>query len=193
MAENVYDKNVRLNSRLEPAGCLGDLGWYNLRFTLWAMRWQLPREVTGRVLFRVSAHKNLAPVPMDFSGELVFDDHTSASFYCSFIAQFQNWVHVSGTKGTLVIPDFVHPFNKHEPSFELNQKEIRVKCCNCRGKHGKSLESAQQTNMVRNFSNQVRSGKLNDEWPGGALKTQQVMDACLKSARAGGRSVSLKQ
>jgi predicted dehydrogenase len=193
MAENIYDKNVRVNSRLEPAGCLGDLGWYNLRFTLWAMRWQLPREVTGRVLFRVSAHKNLAPVPMDFSGELVFDDHTSAGFYCSFIAEFQNWVHVSGTKGTLVIPDFVHPLSDREPAFELNQKEIHVKCCNCRGKHGKGLKSAQQTNMIRNFSNQVRSGKLNDEWPGSALKTQQVMDACLESARADGRSVSLKQ
>jgi hypothetical protein len=39
--------------------------------------------------------------------------------------------------------------------------------------------------MIRNFTNQVRSGKLNAEWPESALKTQMVMDACLESARCG--------
>src|SRR5205814_1091385 len=29
--------NIRVNSQLEPLGCLGDLGWYNLRFTLWVL------------------------------------------------------------------------------------------------------------------------------------------------------------
>ena len=37
--------------------------------------------------------------------------------------------------------------------------------------------------MFRNFANQVFSGKLNNDWPMWALKTQQVMDACLESAR----------
>jgi hypothetical protein len=85
----------------------------------------------------------------------------------------------------LIIHDFVHPLNNHEPAFELNQKEVRVKCCKCRGKHNKSLEPAQFTNMIRNFANQVCSGKLNPEWPDSALKTQIVLDACLKSARSG--------
>lgn len=185
MAENVYGSNVRINSALEPAGCLGDLGWYPIRFFLWAMNWRLPREVSGRILSGRRARKNLAPVPMDFSAELIFDDHTSANFYCSFVAQYQNWVHVSGTKGSLVIPDFVHPLSDHEPAFELNQKEIRVKCCDCGAKHSGSRAFAQQTNMIRNFSNQIRSGRLNAEWPESALKTQKVLDACLESARRG--------
>ena len=42
--------------------------------------------------------------------------------------------------------------------------------------------------MFRNFANQVFSGKLNDEWPMWALKTQQVMDACFQSARNDGGS-----
>ena len=42
------DNNIRVDGRLEPAGCLGDLGWYSIRFTLWALKWQLPRTVTGR-------------------------------------------------------------------------------------------------------------------------------------------------
>ncbi len=147
------------------------------------MKWKLPREVRGTILSEFSPRKGLAPVPMDFSAELIFDDDTSANFYCSFIAQYQNWVHISGAKGSLVIPDFVHPASDHEPAFELNQKEISVRCCRCRGKHTKGLEYAQSTNLIRNFANQVRSGKLNAEWPESALKTQIVMDACLESAR----------
>ena len=183
LAEDDYRSNVRANSTLEPAGCLGDLGWYPIRFFLWTMKWKLPREVRGTIHSEFSPRKNLPPVPMDFSAELIFDGGTSANFYCSFIAHYQNWVHVSGAKGSLVIPDFVHPASDHEPAFELNQKEISVRCCRCHGKHTKSLEYAQSTNMIRNFANQVRSGKLNAEWSESALKTQMVMDACLESAR----------
>ena len=182
MAENVYDRNIRINSRLEPAGCVGDLGWYNIRFALWAMNWKMPREVHGRILAGRRASKNLAPVPMDFSAEMIFDDDASASFYCSFLAEYQNWVHVSGTKGSFVVPDFVHGGSGHDESFELNQKEVLVKCCNCGDRHDDSDEFVQKTIMVRNFSNQVRSGKLNDDWPVWALKTQQVVDACLDTA-----------
>ena len=185
LEENIYNSNVRVNSALEPAGCLGDLGWYPIRFFLWTMKWKLPREVRGTIHSEFSPRKNLPLVPMDFSAELIFDSGTSANFYCSFIAQYQNWVHVSGVKGSLVIPDFVHPASDHEPAFELNQKEIRVRGCRCRGKHTRSLEYAQSTNMIRNFANQVRSGRLNAEWPESALKTQMVMDACLESARRG--------
>jgi predicted dehydrogenase len=180
MAENVYGTNVRINSALEPAGCLGDLGWYNLRFALWAMNWKMPREVRAQILSERRARKNLAPVPMEFSAELIFDEKTSASFYCSFTAQFQNWVHVSGTKGQLRIDDFVHSTSDPEPVFQLNQKEVRVKYAG-NGNH----KLLQATNMIQNFANQVRSGKLNDDWPTQALKTQKVLDACLESARSG--------
>jgi predicted dehydrogenase len=186
MDENVYGKNVRINSALEPAGCLGDLGWYNIRFSLWVMNWKLPREVRGRILSQRRAQKNLAPVPLDFSGELIFDGGASANFYCSFIAQYQNWVHVSGTQGQLRVDDFVHSTGDPETVFQLNQKEVRVKYL---GAFAKDL--AQATVMVRNFSNQIHSGKLNDEWPMWALATQKVLDACLESAQNNGRPVKL--
>jgi predicted dehydrogenase len=38
--EEFFRKNIRVNAALEPAGCLGDLGWYDIRFALWAMNWQ---------------------------------------------------------------------------------------------------------------------------------------------------------
>ena len=184
-AENFFDANIRVNSELEPTGCLGDLGWYCIRFSLWAMNWQLPREVTGRILSQRGNLKSPAPAPTDFSGELIFDDQTSAGFYCSFLAEMQNWAHVGGAKGYLRVPDFVHPCNIHEPAFELNKSEVRVKCCDCTGPHTDSRVPAQDSLMFRNFATQVRSGKLNADWPMWALKTQQVMDACYEAGRMG--------
>ena len=43
--------------------------------------------------------------------------------------------------------------------------------------------------MIHNFSALVLSGKLEPIWGEIALKTQLVLDACLESARDGGRVV----
>ncbi len=188
-AGNFLDANIRVNSELEPTGCLGDLGWYCLRFSLWAMNWRLPREVSGRILSQRGSRQGSAPT--DFSGELIFNDDTSAGFYCSFLAEHQNWVQVSGAKGYLRVPDFVHPFNVHEPAFEVNKTEQRVRCCDCGVEHSESRVMAQDAQMFRNFADQVATGKLNEDWPMWALKTQQAMDACFESARNGGRAVHL--
>lgn len=182
LPESSYRSDIRIHSELEPLGCLGDVGWYCIRFALWAMNWKMPREVHGRSLAAARAGRGLAPVPVDFSGELIFDEDASAAFYCSFVAGYQNWVHVSGEKGSMVIPDFTKPASDHEPSFELNQKEVRVKCCHCRGGHTAGGRFSQQAFMIRNFSNQIRSGKLNADWPRWALRTQEVVDRCLDNS-----------
>ncbi|MBC8097234.1 MAG: gfo/Idh/MocA family oxidoreductase, partial [Akkermansiaceae bacterium] len=190
-AGDFLDANIRVNSELEPTGCLGDLGWYCLRFSLWAMNWQLPREVTGRILSQRGSHQSPAPAPTDFSGELIFNDETSTGFYCSFLAEYQNWVQVVGAKGYLRVPDFVHPLNVHEPAFEINKTDQRVRCCDCGEQHSDSRVMGQDAQMFRNFASQVASRKLNEDWPMWALKTQQVMDACFESARNEGRAVAL--
>ena len=40
--DDFLTQNIRVSSDLEPLGCLGDLGWYNIRFSLWVMNEQLP-------------------------------------------------------------------------------------------------------------------------------------------------------
>jgi predicted dehydrogenase len=190
--EGFFDANVRAHAALEPAGCLGDLGWYCLRFALWAMNWRLPREVTGRILSTCSNRLSPSAVPADFSGELIFADGSSFGFYCSFRAQHQNWAHVGGANGWLRVADFVQPVSVHEPSFEINGVEERVKCCDCAAQHTDSLAPAQHSQMFHHFANQVASGKLNNEWPMWSLKTQEVMDACHDSARHDGRAITLK-
>jgi predicted dehydrogenase len=49
-SDEFLQNDIRVHSQLEPHGCLGDLGWYTLRFSLWVMRYELPASVTARVL-----------------------------------------------------------------------------------------------------------------------------------------------
>jgi predicted dehydrogenase len=177
---------------LEPTGCLGDLGWYCIRFALWAMNWRLPREVTGRILSVHAGRLSPSAVPTDFSGELIFADGPSLGFYCSFRAQLQNWVHVGGARGYLRLADFVFPASIHEPAIEVNGAEERIKICDCASQHTESRAPAQDSQMFRNFARQVATGKLNNEWPMWSLKTQQVMDACYESALHNSQAVALE-
>ena len=53
--------------------------------------------------------------------------------------------------------------------------------------HGRP--GAQEVNLFRNFAAAVRSGRRNELWPEIALKTQQLVNACLESANAEGKPV----
>lgn len=184
--------NIRGNTQLEPYGCLGDLGWYCIRFALWVMNWQMPQEVTGRILSRAKAN-DLNSVPTQFSGELIFDAGVSASFYCSFITENQQWANVSGTRGYLEVPGFVLPFAGDQLELIVNNHLFSVNGCDFKmqaqtrrvsiPEHSNSHPTAQESNLFRNFADQIRSGKLNELWPEMALKTQEVMRACLEAAR----------
>ena len=176
-SEEFFRADIRVNAALEPAGCLGDLGWYCIRFALWTMSWRMPARVEGRIISR--AGNKPAGVPLEFSGELFFDGGVSSGFYCSFLTAYRQWADISGAKGYLRVPDFVAPEPGGENVFESNHHAVKS------GHSTAGPADEQETNMIRNFTNQIFSGKLNDDWPMWALKTQQVMDACLESARRG--------
>ena len=190
-----FRTNIRTDGALEPAGCLGDLGWYSLRFALWALNWQMPQSVSGKIL---TASENLGArksSPTEFAATLNYPAGMTVEFYASFLAAKQQWVFVSGQSGWLRLPDFVHPLNGYEPAFEVNEKMVtvtaEVKCPPGGDPLGYGHATAQDTRMWRNFANQIHSGKLNAEWPMWALQTQKVLDACLASGLAGGQTVAL--
>jgi predicted dehydrogenase len=187
--EDFFSTNIRANGALEPTGCLGDLGWYCLRFALWTMNWQLPREVTGRILSQSENLSNRPSAPTEFSAELFYDNGVSVGFYSSFLAAKQQWVHVSGQKGWLRLPDFIHPFNSYEPAIEVNEQFLTVasgvKCPPNADPMMPGHATAQDARMWRNFADQVFAGKLNEDWPQWALQTQKVLDACHTAARQG--------
>ncbi len=198
--DDFMKSNIRVSNDLEPLGALGDLGWYNLRFALWVMKYQMPERVSGRTLFEHGS--GAKPVPIEFSGELFFPGGVSASFYCSFRTENQQWAHISWNKRLNTRSGFRAALLwsrsrvRSEPAV-LPRRGLHVQ-------HGKPSEAlrgprvqrgrtgAQEVNMIRTFSDIATSGKLDPTWGDIAMKTQLVLDACLQSAREGGKLVSVE-
>ena len=179
-----FKSNIRADRSLEPHGCVGDLGWYCIRFALWAMNWQMPREVSGRILA-----KTKTGIPIEFSGELLFGGGVSAGFYCSFQTADQQLAQISGDRGYLRVNDFVLPFSGKKIGFETCNSNFDLDGChfNMNGglcqrtvaEQSNSHPKSQEANLFRNFAAQIQSGKLNKQWPAIALQTQRVMEQCL--------------
>lgn len=193
--------NIRTHGELEPLGCLGDLGWYNIRFSLWAMNYQMPERVQGHLLGEVKRSDSQASVPTDFSGELYFANGISAGFYCSFNTGTQQWANISGTKGYIHLQDFVVGNYGNEMALTVTNAGLTQNVCDFNmedhtrrvtiPEYSNGWINSQETNLFRNFSDLVLGQKIDSIWSEIALKTQKVMDACLKSARTNGTIVSL--
>lgn len=194
--------NIRVSSDLEPHGCLGDLGWYTIRFSLWTLNYQLPRLVTGRIISQHGRADSPSAVPTEFSGELVFDNDVTAGFYVSFRTEHQSTANISGSRGYVELNDFVLPFYGNEVAFRGENSVFAQTGCEFRmerhsrthavDEYSHSHETAQETRLFRRFGEIVQSGRLDPHWPQIALQTQQVLEACLSSARSGGRPVTLR-
>ena len=192
--------NIRTNGAMEPLGCLGDLGWYCVRFSLWALRYRMPHHVTARIHTEARHDESTPTVPAELSGELLFDNGVSASFHCSFVSLTSQWAVVSGTKGFLRVPDFVLPFSGEETTFSVTKSDLAVNVCQFDMREGRTdggvdepsnnAPGSQESNMFKTFSDLVISGKRDAHWPDVAMKTQIVIDACMRSALAGGVVVS---
>ena len=129
------------------------------------------------------------------SGEMLFPDGASASFYCSFRTANEQWATVSGALGLVHVPDFVLPFYGDEVRFEVTNSAFEVAGCDFDMRrrsrsvvvpeYANSHPTAQEAGLFRTFSALVTSGRLDPRWGEMALKTQLVMDACVQSAREG--------
>jgi predicted dehydrogenase len=191
------EEDIRADSRLEPHGCLGDLGWYPIRFALWVMRFEMPTQVSARLLAEAGRPER---VPFEMSAELLFPGGVSASLFCSFLTANQQWANVSGARGFVHIPDFVLPFYGAEVGFEVVKSVFDVQGCEFHmqrrsrsvtvPEYSNSHPTAQETHLFRTFSDLVITGRLERRWGEIALATQRVMDACVESAKEG-RPVTL--
>jgi predicted dehydrogenase len=192
--ERFAAENIRGDARLEPHGCVGDLGWYPIRFALWAMKHELPAEVTARLLAE-DGPPGGGKVPFELSAELLFPGGASASLYCSFRTENEQWATVSGTKGLVRVDDFVLPFFGDELRFDVTNSAFEKTGCDFDMRrrtrtvvvpeYSNSHPTAQEANMFRAFSALVLDGRLDPRWGEAALRTQLVMDACLRAARSG--------
>jgi predicted dehydrogenase len=184
--------NIRSNSSFEPHGCLGDLGWYNIRFILWANQWREPTKVTATCLSTIQGAGSPKRVPAEFSAELWFENGVSANFYCSFITENQQWAHVSGDRGSLWLDDFVLPYYGSEVGFDLSRPEFRIEGCdfhmhrrNTRisvPEYSAGFATAQEVNMFETFHSALRSPQPDLRWGAMTLATQRVIDTAFRAA-----------
>ena len=199
--EEFQADNIRTASHLEPQGCLGDLGWYQIRFALWAMDYQMPKTVVGRMLTDLKREGSPSPVPMEFSMDLFFENGVSANFYSSFITEHQQVCTVAGTSGFLRIDDFVLPFCGNRLQYQVFNSNFVVNKCdftmerhtseNSVAEYANNKPGSQESRLFEAFSNQVLSGTVDPFWPEVSLKTQKVLDTALESALMGAKEVAI--
>ncbi|EMI52738.1 Gfo/Idh/MocA family protein [Rhodopirellula sallentina] len=195
--DSFQSDNIRANADLEPHGCLGDLGWYCIRFTLWAADDRLPTAVSGRAITSYEGGN----VPAEFQGELKFDDDLSAGFFCSFRCVNQQTATITGDLGYVTVDDFVLPFVDAESKWQLHQHELQVD--NCRWnfgrhsvgdavrEHASGEADSQEVRMIRSFGESVLSGTPDARAADIAMKTQRVLDALRRSDAEKGAWVTL--
>lgn len=192
-----FESNIRLDPRLEPDGCLGDLGWYCIRLSLCAFQREMPREVRGFLL----EEKN--GVPVEMRGDLFFEKDRSASFHCSFNTTLEESCRISGTEGVLTFDDFVQPFDGEDTSFFITKLRPQHDGCNYTTfldrtevkVPGKATNGpdCQEALLFRNFGECVLAGTPDPSWPEISLLTQRVMEALRKSAQQGGKVIGLDE
>jgi len=194
--------NIRTMSQYEPYGCVGDLAWYNVRLILWAKHFEMPSFVSGRILASLQGEGSPKSVPGEFSGELIYDDGFSASFYCSFLTENQQWAHISGDRGHLTIRDFVLPHYGCEASFEVGHTIFNVHGCEFQMRehlqrhsvieYSEGRMGAQEVAMIHAFSQLAMGGQPDPKWGEITWATQRVLDALVESALQASRPVALK-
>ncbi|MEM9015555.1 MAG: gfo/Idh/MocA family oxidoreductase, partial [Verrucomicrobiota bacterium] len=197
--DDFLEGNIRMHSGLEPLGSLGDLGWYCIRMILWTLGYEMPSSIRAKMIRESGRPDSPDSVPISLLAEFAFASGVTASFYCSFENEHQQWVNLSGTKGHITMNDFVLPFHGPEVAFEIEQAHFETNICQFRmerhsrrvavREYADSHPTSQETKLFRRFGELVLGGTPDPHWPEIALKTQQVMDACLVSAREGGKEL----
>ena len=193
--------NIRTDSVLEPHGCLGDLGWYCIRMTLWAAGLQMPTHVAARTITSLQGKDSEGHVPGEFSAELLFPNDLSAAFYCSFLTSNQQTVLLSGTDGYLSVDDFVLPFYDGVAAWTEHDHVLEID--NCRwnfrrhsdrkavAEYASGEPNSSEVNMVRTFGNCVLKKSLDARYPDLTIKTQRILDACRRSDAADGIQIEI--
>jgi len=193
--------NIRVQSQLEPHGCLGDLGWYNLRLALWVMNYEMPSAVVAHLHQSLQGTLSETTVPGELGATMFFKNGVSADFFCSFLVENQQLATISGEHGYITLNDFVLPFYDAEVAWSSHKNILEIDNCrwnmrrhSCRHsvlEYASGEANSQEVNMIRAMNEIVITGQLNDHWPDIALKTQRLLNACRESADKDGARVEI--
>ena len=190
--------NIRVKPDLDAFGALGDLGWYSIGASLWAMNYQLPNTVTALP----DVTRNAAGVILSCTASLEWNqpNQTVATIHCSFLSHISMDLAIYGSHGSIHLKDLAIPFEETCASFELTLgakfAELHI------GWNLKPEEVhvatmlPQETVMVQELAMLIegikKCGALpSKKWPQISRKTQLVVDAVRKSIELGCKSVVL--
>jgi len=188
--------NIRMNSSLEPMGALGDLGWYNIRLSQWAFKYEEPEEVCCHYF-----DKTEEGVPITAHAILRYSGGCTATFDCSFKCCLRQWAEVVGTKQTVSWDDLCVTQDKVQAPFTVATAGIGENAITFPKQiiqQGNVENCVQHKKLIENMSNIVLGKKLDDKklddhWPFISLQTQKIMMALHESAaRRGGAWVKFR-
>jgi predicted dehydrogenase len=187
------DSNIRTKKALEPLGCIGDLGWYNVTFSMYAFDWELPYEVS------CEAQKTTSEgVPLEAAFTLYFSNGKLATGDCGFLTSFRQIAEISGTQGNIRLNDFVLPHNGYKCEFTATtqpglQSFDRFNTSNVTVVEVR--DSNQEVEMWRKMGtliNNIKNGGSPDPfYPQVMLQAQAVMDAMMESISLHGKRVKV--
>lgn len=186
--EGFFENNIRVNPDAEPLGCIGDLGWYNVRFSLFLADYALPISARGNF------HATHNGVPTHATAELLFENGMVSTFQCSFHHPTRQWADICSTEGQLHLHDFVH--GAHDESHFQVETDMKLKPLAAGVENNPrtivTSGSIQEQQMIETFS-AIALGRepLDPFWPEVALKTQRVVDAIMESAAKDGIAVEI--
>jgi len=165
----LFKDNIRMKKATEPLGALGDLGWYNVYFILWAFGYENPEAVSCHFI-----EKTDEGVPVTALANFKFAGGRTASMHCSFSAAWRDHSEVVSEKCFLRVDDFVVTAKEGVSTFTVTQGSCADKAITFPMEVVKTedvKEKMQHTLLVEKFSSIVTSGELDDGWP---KKSEQV-------------------
>jgi len=210
--ERFLGGNIRTSASGDPLGCVGDLGWYCIRFGIMIFaqrklsemsRWvTVPRIASARLVSGTDEG-----VPLECEARVGFSSKDSENpwervlvFDCSFLQPFRQKAEVSilGHEGVhdkvISLDDFVIPRSENSASFISETTSGLVNCATqvlAVRDEVTDLACKQEVRMFEIFDQMARTNDhaQRDSWRELSAMTQAVVDACMLSLQRAGDPV----
>ncbi|CAI5467158.1 unnamed protein product [Closterium sp. Yama58-4] len=116
-SEEFMKRDIRLKKDLDGLGCLGDIGWYCIRASLWAADFEPPYKVLGLPDPKV----NEEGVLIRCGGYLCWRNGLTALFQCGFDSPSNQRLEFAGSLATITLEDFTIPFQENKVEFVIEK------------------------------------------------------------------------
>jgi predicted dehydrogenase len=175
-AFNLKDRsNIRYNTKLEPMGAIGDVGWYNMRAAVECLPAELKLESVHAVLRR----DEKTGAAIGGTGELRFAGGVRSTWSCGFDATRSSMhVHIEGEGGEIEMPGFLFQDRDNSARLEVRQGQAEPKILRIPSdKPGSVL-------MFEDMAAAAADPALRPGWENRTRRTQALLDAIWQAGLA---------